>query len=41
MAFAFNTSYASVDMLRERAKLKIPKFAFEYLDGGCNNELNF
>jgi len=40
MAFAFNTSYASVDMLRERAKLKIPKFAFEYLDGGCNNELN-
>ena len=25
---------------RKRAKLKIPKFAFEYLDGGCNNDVN-
>ncbi len=32
--------YPSVEDLRKRAKLKIPKFAFEYLDGGCNNDVN-
>ena len=35
-----NYKYPSVDDLRIRAKTKIPKFAFEYLDGGCNNDVN-
>jgi len=35
-----NYRYPSVDDLRSRAKAKIPKFAFEYLDGGCNNDVN-
>jgi len=26
--------------LREKAKSKIPKFAFEYLDNGCNENKN-
>jgi len=34
----FNRKYPSVTYLREKAKKRIPKFAFEYLDGGCNNE---
>lgn len=35
-----NYRYPSVPDLRERAKSKIPKFAFEYLDGGCNDDVN-
>lgn len=35
-----NYKYPSVEDLRLRAKSKIPKFAFEYLDGGCNNDVN-
>ena len=35
-----NSSYPSVTDLRERAKRKIPRFAFEYLDGGCNEDVN-
>lgn len=35
-----NTSYPSVTDLRTRAIKKIPKFAFEYLDGGCNEDVN-
>ncbi|MDX1328807.1 MAG: alpha-hydroxy acid oxidase [Arenibacter sp.] len=35
-----NTKYPSVDDLRKRAKQRIPKFAFEYLDGGCNEDVN-
>ena len=35
-----NYKYPSVDDLRSQAKAKIPKFAFEYLDGGCNNDVN-
>lgn len=34
----FYRKYPSVNYLREKAKNRIPKFAFEYLDGGCNNE---
>jgi len=37
---SFNTSYPSVDDLRTRAKRRIPGFAFEYLDGGCNEDVN-
>lgn len=35
-----NTAYPSITDLRERAKKKIPRFAFEYLDGGCNEDVN-
>lgn len=35
-----NSKYPSVDDLRNRAKQRIPKFAFEYLDGGCNEDVN-
>ena len=36
----FNTSYPTVDDLILKAKGRIPGFAFEYLDGGCNEEVN-
>lgn len=35
-----NYKYPSVDDLRAKAKNRIPKFAFEYLDGGCNEDVN-
>ncbi|SFU39089.1 L-lactate dehydrogenase (cytochrome) [Pustulibacterium marinum] len=40
MAFPFNTEYPSIESLRERAQKRMPKFAFEYLDGGCNENIN-
>ncbi|MGK2863014.1 MAG: alpha-hydroxy acid oxidase [Chitinophagaceae bacterium] len=40
MKWDFNTSYPSIDDLREKAQKKIPRFAFEYLDGGCNEDVN-
>ena len=40
MALKINTKYPSVDDLRAKAQKKIPKFAFEYLDGGCNEDVN-
>ncbi|KEZ94285.1 alpha-hydroxy acid oxidase [Nonlabens ulvanivorans] len=40
MALNINTKYPSIDDLRNKAKKKIPKFAFEYLDGGCNEDVN-
>jgi len=38
--FPYNTAYPSVADLRKKAKVRIPKFAFGYLEGGCNEELN-
>ncbi|MEC3908251.1 alpha-hydroxy acid oxidase [Tamlana sp. 2201CG12-4] len=35
-----DTRYPSIDDLRKKAKKRIPKFAFEYLDGGCNEDVN-
>ena len=35
-----NSKYPSVSDLREKAERKIPRFAFEYLDGGCNEDVN-
>ncbi len=35
-----NTSYPSIEDLRTKAKKQIPRFAFEYLDGGCNEDVN-
>lgn len=40
MDLKINSKYPSVYDLREKAKRKIPKFAFEYLDGGCNEDVN-
>ena len=40
MKWQYNSSYPSIDDLIKRAKKKIPKFAFEYLDGGCNEDVN-
>ena len=36
----YNTNYPSINDLRQRAKERIPRFAFEYLDGGCNEDVN-
>lgn len=36
----YNTNYPSIEDLRAKAKKRIPKFAFEYLDGGCNEDVN-
>ena len=40
MTLKFDSRYPSIDDLRTRAQQKIPKFAFEYLDGGCNEDVN-
>ena len=40
MKWKYNSLYPSVDDLMKRAKRKIPKFVFEYLDGGCNEDVN-
>lgn len=40
MSWSFNTRYPGIDDLRMRAKEKVPGFAFEYLDGGCNEDVN-
>ena len=36
----FNSEYPDIEFLREKAQRSIPKFAFEYLDGGCNAGIN-
>ena len=36
----FDNNYPSVDALRIKAKQRMPRFAFEYLDGGCFSEIN-
>ncbi len=40
MAMSFDSDYPSVYDLRTKAKARIPKFAFEYLDGGCNEDVS-
>ncbi len=40
MKLNYNPNYPSIDDLRTRAQQRIPRFAFEYLDGGCNEDLN-
>ena len=39
-AIKFNPNYPSVEDLRRKASKRIPKFAFDYLDGGCNEDVN-
>ncbi len=36
----FDDNYPSVEDLRAKARRRIPRFAFEYLDGGCNEDVN-
>lgn len=36
----YNTQYPSMQDLRKKAKNRIPKFAFDYLEGGCNDDVN-
>ncbi|MEJ2163380.1 MAG: alpha-hydroxy acid oxidase [Robiginitalea sp.] len=36
----FDPRYPSVKDLRNKARRRIPGFAFDYLDGGCNEEVN-
>jgi len=40
MELSYNPDYPSTEDLRNKAKKRIPKFAFEYLDGGCNENIN-
>ena len=40
MELNINSKYPSVQDLRKKAERKIPRFAFEYLDGGCNEDVN-
>lgn len=38
--WAYNSNYPGIDDLIKKAKSRIPRFAFEYLDGGCNEDIN-
>lgn len=40
MKWKYDARYPSIEDLRRRAKQRIPRFAFEYLDGGCNEDVN-
>jgi len=40
MTLEYNPDYPAIDDLRARARRRIPRFAFEYLDGGCNEDVN-
>lgn len=36
----FDSRHPSVEHLRARARRRVPRFALEYLEGGCNAEVN-
>ena len=36
----YDPSYPAIEDLRAKAKKRIPKFAFEFLDGGCNEDIS-
>jgi len=36
----FDFQYPTVEDLRKKSAKRIPRFAFEYLDGGCNEDVN-
>lgn len=40
MPEVFNSNYPSIEHLRERARRRVPRFAFEYLEGGCFSNIN-
>lgn len=40
MNLSFDPKYPSVESLIDKARRRIPGFAFEYVDGGCNEDVN-
>jgi L-lactate dehydrogenase (cytochrome) len=40
MSLSYNTGYPGIDDIIRKAKKRIPRFVFEYLDGGCNEDVN-
>jgi L-lactate dehydrogenase (cytochrome) len=40
MELKYNSKYPSIESLREKARKRVPGFAFQYLDRGCNEETN-
>lgn len=40
MADTFDPNLPSMDFLREKARRRMPGFAFDYLEGGCNSNIN-
>ena len=40
MEIKYDPRYPDIPYLRAKAKRRIPGFAFDYLDGGCNAEIN-
>ncbi len=40
MSFNINVKYPSVEHLRLRAKQRMPRFAYDYLTEGCNEDIN-
>ena len=38
--WSYNMNYPGIDDLMRKAKSRIPRFAFEYLYGGCNEDVN-
>lgn len=40
MEIKIDSRYPDIHYLRAKAKKRIPRFAFEYLTGGCNSEIN-
>ena len=38
--WAYNSNYPGIDDIINKAKCRVPRFAFEYLDGGCNEDVN-
>jgi len=39
-SLSYNPQYPAITDLQIKAKKRIPKFAFEYLEGGCNDDVN-
>ncbi|HJM63008.1 MAG: alpha-hydroxy-acid oxidizing enzyme [Roseibacillus sp.] len=35
-----NSNFPSIEDLREKARRRMPGFAFDYLEGGCNSDIN-
>ncbi|WP_072281548.1 alpha-hydroxy acid oxidase [Rappaport israeli] len=40
MTFNINTDFPSVEHLRQQAKKRMPRFAYDYLIEGCNDDIN-
>lgn len=40
MSFDINVKYPSVEYLRRRAKQRMPRFSYDYLTEGCNEDIN-